>query len=51
MVIEQIIPILIALVLIAIVWKVLQGIVKTIALVVMLVLVAGWVFFGGGLAA
>ncbi|GAA5057569.1 hypothetical protein GCM10023208_23190 [Erythrobacter westpacificensis] len=48
--IEQIIPILIAIVLIAIAWKVLKGIVKTVALVVILAAVAVWVF-GGGLAA
>jgi len=49
MVIEQFIPILIAVVLIAIAWKVLKGIVKTIALVVILAVVAVWVF-GGMLA-
>ena len=45
---EQIVPILIALVLIAIAWKVLKGIVKTVALVVILAAVAIWVF--GGMA-
>ncbi len=46
--IEQIIPILLAIVLIAIAWKVLKGIVKTVALVVILAAVAIWVF--GGMA-
>ena len=47
--IDQIVPILIAVVLIAIAWKVLKGIVKTVALVVILAAVALWVF--GGMAA
>ncbi len=47
---EQIIPILLAVVLIFIAWKVLKGIVKTVALVAILAAVAIWVFFGGGLA-
>ncbi len=51
MVIEQIVPILIAVVLIAFAWKVLRGIVKTVALVAILAAVAVWVFFGGGLGA
>ncbi len=46
--IEQIMPILLAVVLIAIAWKVLKGIVKTVALVVILAAVAIWVF--GGMA-
>ena len=45
---EQIIPILIAVVLIFVAWKVLKGIVKTVALVVILAAVAIWVF--GGMA-
>ncbi len=45
---DLIIPILIAIVLIAIAWKVLKGIVKTVALVVILAAVAVWVF--GGMA-
>ena len=44
--IEQIIPILLAIVLIAIAWKVLKGIVKTVALVAILAAVAIWVFGG-----
>ena len=51
MVIGQIIPILIAVVLIAVAWKMLKGIVKTVALLAILAAVAVWVFFGGGLAA
>ncbi|WAT18468.1 hypothetical protein OZN62_02485 [Aurantiacibacter sp. MUD11] len=43
---DQIIPILVAVVLIAIAWKVLKGIVKTIALVAILALVAIFVFGG-----
>ncbi|MFB0611533.1 hypothetical protein [Aurantiacibacter poecillastricola] len=46
---DQIVPILIAVVLIAIAWKVLKGIVKTVALVAILAAVAIWVF--GGMAA
>ncbi len=46
---EQFLPILIAIVLIALAWKVLKGIVKTVALVVILAAVALWVF--GGIAA
>ena len=45
---EQIVPLLIAVVLIFIAWKVLKGIVKTVALVVILAAVAIWVF--GGMA-
>lgn len=47
---EQFIPILLAVVLIFIAWKVLKGIFKTVALVAILAAVAIWVFFGGGLA-
>ncbi len=47
--IDQIVPILIAVALIAIAWKVLKGIVKTVVLVVILAAVALWVF--GGMAA
>ncbi|WP_202131740.1 hypothetical protein [Aurantiacibacter rhizosphaerae] len=43
---DQVIPILIAVVLIFIAWKVLKGIVKTVALVVILAVVAFWVFGG-----
>ena len=49
--IGQIIPILIAVLLIGFAWKVLKGIVKTVALVAILAAVAVWVFFGGGLGA
>ncbi len=45
---DQIVAILIAVVLIAIAWKVLKGIVKTVALVVILAAVAIWVFGGMG---
>lgn len=51
MVIGQIIPLLIAVVLVAVAWKMLKGIVKTVALLAILAAVAVWVFFGGGLAA
>ena len=44
---DQIWPILIALVLVFIAWKVLKGIVKTVALVAILVAAAIWVFGGG----
>ena len=44
MVSEQIIPLLVAVVLIAIAWKVLKGIVKTVALVAILAAAAIWVF-------
>ena len=47
---EAFIPLVIAVVLIAIAWKVLKGIVKTIALVVILGAVAYFVFLGGGMA-
>ncbi len=48
---DQIIPIIIALILIVIAWKVLKGIIKTVALVAILAAAAIWVFLGGGLAA
>ncbi|MBH5322730.1 hypothetical protein [Aurantiacibacter sediminis] len=41
---EQFLPIVIALILIVIAWKVLKGIVKTVALVAILAAVAIWVF-------
>ncbi|WP_271077735.1 hypothetical protein [Aurantiacibacter sp. MUD61] len=41
---EQIIPIIIALILIVIAWKVLKGIIKTVALIAILAAVAFWVF-------
>ena len=41
---EPFIPILIALVLIAVAWKVLKGIVKTVALVAILIVAAVFVF-------
>ncbi|ANC50444.1 hypothetical protein CP97_14758 [Aurantiacibacter atlanticus] len=43
---DQIFPILIALVLVVIAWKVLKGIVKTVALVVILAAAAIWTFGG-----
>jgi hypothetical protein len=46
---EQIVPIVVALVLIVIAWKVLKGLVKTVVLVGILALAALWVFQGGGL--
>jgi len=42
--VEPFIPILIALVLIAVAWKVLKGIVKTVALVAILIVAAVFVF-------
>lgn len=45
---ESILPLIIALVLIVIAWKVLKGIIKTVALVVILAAAAFWVF--GGMA-
>ncbi|WP_162848935.1 hypothetical protein [Aurantiacibacter suaedae] len=45
---DQILPIVIALILVAIAWKVLTGIVKTVALVVILALAAVFVFGGLG---
>lgn len=47
---EQLIPLLVAVVLIAIAWKVLKGIIKTVALVLILGAVAWFVFLGGGMA-
>lgn len=47
---ETIIPILVALVLVAIAWKVLVGIVKTVALLVIVGLAAVYVFGFGGMA-
>lgn len=44
---DQIVPIAVALVLIVIAWKVLKGIVKTIALLAILALAAFFVFGGG----
>ena len=45
---DQIVPIVIALILVVIAWKVLTGIVKTVALVVILALAAAFVFGGLG---
>lgn len=45
---DQIFPIIIALILVIIAWKVLKGIIKTVALVAILALAAIWVF--GGMA-
>lgn len=45
---DQILPIVIALILIVIAWKVLTGIVKTVALVIILALAAAFVFGGLG---
>ncbi len=45
---DQILPIVIALILVVIAWKVLKGIVKTVALVVILALAAAFVFGGLG---
>ena len=45
---DQIVPIVIALILAVIAWKVLTGIVKTVALVVILALAAAFVFGGLG---
>ena len=45
---DQILPIVIALILVVIAWKVLTGIVKTVALVVVLALAAAFVFGGLG---
>ena len=47
---ETIIPILVALVLVAIAWKVLVGIVKTVALLVIVGIAAVYVFGFGGMA-
>ena len=45
---EQLLPLIIAAVLVFIAWKVLKGIVKTVALVAILAAAAFWVF--GGMA-
>ncbi|WP_202393061.1 hypothetical protein [Alteraurantiacibacter buctensis] len=45
---EGIVPLLIALVLIVVAWKVLTGIVKTVALLV-IVAAAAWFVFGSGM--
>lgn len=47
---DQLIPLIVAVVLIAIAWKVLKGIIKTAALVIILGAVAYFVFLGGGMA-
>ena len=47
--IEQLTPILIAVALIAVAWKVLKGIIKTVVLVAILAAVAWYVFLGGGM--
>ena len=44
---ELVIPLIIALVLVVIAWKVLKGVIKTIALVAIAVLAALYVFGGG----
>ena len=46
---ELLVPIAIALVLIVVAWKVLKGLVKTIALVAIAAL-AAWFVFGGGMS-
>ena len=46
---SSIITLIVALILIVIAWKVLAGIVKTVALVVILVVAAGFVFGTGGI--
>jgi len=48
---DQILPILIALILVVIAWKVLKGIIKTVALVAILGVAAFWVWQYGGFAA
>ena len=48
MVTEQIVPLIVALVLIVVAWKVLKGIVKTVVLVAIAAL-AAWFVFGGGI--
>ncbi|MEO5707012.1 MAG: hypothetical protein ABIT10_06240 [Alteraurantiacibacter sp.] len=45
---DQVIPLLVALALIFVAWKVLKGIVKTVALVVILG-AAAWFVFGSGM--
>jgi hypothetical protein len=46
---DLIIPILVALVLVVVAWKVLKGLVKTVVLVAILALAAVYVFGTGGL--
>jgi len=46
---DQIFPIIIALILVVIAWKVLKGIIKTVVLIAILAAAAFWVF--GGMAA
>jgi hypothetical protein len=47
---EPVVPLLVALALVFVAWKVLKGIVKTIALVVILA-AAAWFVFGSGMMA
>ena len=47
---EQALPVIIALVLIVIAWKVLKGIIKT-AVLVLIAAVAAWFVFGNGVMA
>ena len=47
--IDLIIPVAVALVLVVVAWKVLKGLIKTVALVGILVLAAIYVFQSGGL--
>jgi hypothetical protein len=49
MVMEVIVPLAVALVLVVVAWKLLKGLVKTVALVAILALAALWVFQSGGL--
>jgi mannose/fructose/N-acetylgalactosamine-specific phosphotransferase system component IID len=48
MVMDQVVPLLVALALVFVAWKVLKGIVKTVALVVILA-AAAWFVFGSGM--
>jgi hypothetical protein len=50
MVMEQVVPLLVALALIFVAWKVLKGIVKTVVLLV-LVAAAAWFVLGSGMMA
>ena len=45
---EAVVPLIVALVLIVIAWKVLKGVIKTVALVAILAIAAVWVFGGLG---
>ena len=45
---DQVLPIIIALILVVIAWKVLKGIIKTVVLIAILAAAAFWVF--GGMA-